>query len=365
MAFCSINRSCGAFALQRNEGSLKIMLNVALIGVGNMGRGHLENLIRFTNEGELIRLVAVCDIRQDVIMDEKEALRAALGNYSSTAPALNWYSEMDVMFEREAIDMVVLALPTYMHCDVTLKCLKKGYHVFCEKPMALTVGECDLMIEMAKICEKKLMIGQCLRFRGEYDALKRVVTSQSLGRPVAGYFYRGGESPAWADNNWFRKKEYGGGAICDQHVHEIDMIHNLFGMPKAVNTVAKVMREGSGYDTVSTNYIYNEGYAVNSQVDWALEGMPFSMSFRVNFERGSVYLDDSGFRVCPRGGLPYTPEYSKENAYYAELEYFAKIILNSSPNMVNPPEDSRNTIKILAAEIRSADNGSVVTMVNM
>ena len=336
------------------------MLNVALIGLGNMGRNHFENLIRFTNEGRFLRLVAVCDICSEAISDAR--ISSIIG---SGSVAFNRYSEMDEMFDNESIDMAVIALPTYMHCETTLKCLKRGYHVFCEKPMALTVGECDLMIEMAKICGKRLMIGQNLRFRGECEALKRIVNSQVLGRPVAGYFYRGGECRVWSNDDWFRKKEYGGGAICDRHVHEIDIIHYLFGMPRAVNTVAKVMTDGSGYDTVSTNYIYNEGYAVNSQVDWALEGEPFTINFRVNFERGSVYLDDKGFRVCPRGGEPYTPEYSSENAYYTEIEYFAHIILQSSPNMVNPPEDSRNTIKILAAEIRSADNFSAVTMVNM
>lgn len=340
------------------------MLNVALIGVGAMGRGHLENLVRLTDEGKLIRLVAICDARQER-KEETDFFNTKIGKSEIDISRFGNYTDMDEMFERETIDMVILALPTYMHCEIAVKCLKKGYHVFCEKPMALTVSECDLMIEMAKICEKRLMIGQCLRFRGEYAELKRIVTSQALGNPVAGYFYRGGTTPAWSDNNWFRKKEFGGGAICDQHVHDIDMIQNLFGMPKAVHTVAKIMREGSGYDTVSTNYIYNEGYAVNSQVDWALEGAPFSMSFRVNFERGSVYLDDKGFRVCPRGGEPYCPEFSTENEYYSEIVYFAKVIEGNLPNMINPPEESRNTIKIMVAETRSADNSSAVTMVNM
>ena len=215
------------------------------------------------------------------------------------------------------------------------------------------------MIKTAKECGKRLMIGQCLRFWGEYVALKRIVDEGTLGKPIAGYFFRGGSTPKWSYNDWLRKRECGGGALCDQHVHDVDMIQNLFGMPKAVNSVAKILYEGSGYDTVSTNYIFENGIAVNAQDYWALEGFPFSMIFRVNFEGGSVYMDHNGFRVAPRGGEVYTPDYDKESGYYREMEYFADCIVSGKENTVNPPEASRETIRIMLAETKSADGGSV------
>lgn len=336
------------------------MLNVALIGVGGMGRGHLENLIRFNAEGKIIKLVAACDIRPERLQNEKSDFNLDVGKGDIDFSKFNCYTDMDEMFKNEDLDMVMLALPTYMHCDITVKCLRLGYHVFCEKPMAPSVEECDLMIKTAEECGKQLMIGQCLRFWGEYEALKDIVENEKLGKPIGAYFFRGGDTPIWSYNDWLRKRECGGGALCDQHVHDIDMVQYLFGMPKAVQTVATILYEGSGYDTVSTNYIFDSGIAVNAQDDWALEGYGFSMLFRANFEKGTVYMDHNGFRVCPRGEKSYVPDYGKENGYYKEIAYFADCIINGTPNTINPPHASRETIRLMTAETKSADNGGVI-----
>lgn len=338
------------------------MLKTGLIGIGGMGRGHLDNLIRFTKEKELIELVSVCDINPEKFKNIKVDFNiegVGAGDYDFGQ--FNCYTDMDEMIEKESLDLVVIALPTYLHCPTTIKCLKKGLNVFCEKPMALNVEECKLMIDTAKEVDKKLMIGQCLRFWGEYNVLKDIVDSGKFGRPVAGYFYRGGSTPKWSFENWLLKRELGGGALHDQHVHDVDTINYLFGMPSKVTTSGKVLFEGSGYDAVSTNYIYNEGFVVNAQDDWTMEGRGFSMEFRVSFEKGTVTMNSSGFKVLDGEGKDVTPEYSKENAYYSEIKFFADTIINNKSNTINPPEESCNTIKIVEAETKSADNcGEVV-----
>lgn len=338
------------------------MLRTALIGVGAMGRGHLENLIRFTNEKEVITLAAICDIRPERLAGEKSDFNLDVGSSDIDFSALKRYTDMDELLEKEQLDLVVLALPTYLHCEATVKCLKKGINVFCEKPMARNAKECETMINTAKECGKQLMIGQCLRFWGEYEYLKHIVESGEFGKPVGAYFYRGGETPIWSYNNWLLKRELGGGALCDQHVHDIDMINYLYGMPKAVSAVGKNLYEGSGYDSVSANYIFDESekFAANAQDDWAINGFPFAMTFRANFENGTVIMD-GGLKACKRGGQIFEPEYDRENAYYKELKYYANCIINGTENTINPPSASLNTIRIMEAETLSADkNGAVV-----
>ncbi|MCL2816319.1 MAG: Gfo/Idh/MocA family oxidoreductase [Oscillospiraceae bacterium] len=339
------------------------MLKAALIGIGGMGRGHLDNYIRLKKENNRdIELVAVCDVDENKFKNIKidfNIENVGAGDYDFSK--FNCYTSVDEMLSKEKLDLVSIALPTYLHCEYTVKCLDSGINVFCEKPMALDPGQCQKMIDAAARAGKKLMIGHCLRFWGEYEFVKDIIDSGEYGKPAAGYFYRGGDTPMWSYNNWLQKRECGGGALLDQHVHDVDTINYFFGMPKAVSSLAKVMIKGSGYDTVTTHYIYDDGKAVNAQDDWFLAYGGFSMAFRVNFEKGTVALFENGqFTAAKRGEKPYTPTCDKENAYYKELKYFARCIIDDRPVAINPPEDSLNTIKIVMAEIESADKGGVI-----
>ena len=341
------------------------MLKTALVGIGAMGRGHLDNLIRFNKENSKeIELVAVCDIDENKFKNVKinfNLENIGTGDYDFSK--FNCYTNADEMIAKEKLDLVLLAMPTYLHCEYTVKFLDKGINVFCEKPMAVNTAQCAQMIDAAKRNNKKLMIGHCLRFWGEYEVAKGIIDSGKYGKPVAGYFYRGGETPVWSYNNWILKRECGGGALLDQHVHDVDTINYFFGMPKAVTTLGRTLIEGSSYDTVTTQYIYEDRKAVNAQDDWCLAYGGFSMVFRVNFENGSVAMGEKGFIAAARGEKPHTPEYDRENAYYKEIKYFADCIINDRPVLINPPEDSMNTIKIVMAEIESADRGGAIVEV--
>ena len=349
------------------------MLRAGLIGIGVMGSGHLDNYLRLKKENAGVNLTAVCDIDESKFKNNQK-LQGNLdgvgggGNIDFSSASINCYTSADEMLEKEELDLVTIALPTYLHCEYTVKCLDKGIHVLCEKPMALNPGECRKMIEAAGRNNKKLMIGHCLRFWGQYEEVKKIVDSGEYGKPIAGYFFRGGSTPLWSYQNWLLKRECGGGALLDQHIHDVDMVNYLFGMPKAVSSIGSILYPGSGYDAVTTQYFYDRPVAVNTQNDWALAYGGFSMVFRVNFERGSVLMDDKrGFIMAGRGETlkspnekPFTPEYDKENAYYKELKYFADCIINNKPVSINPPEDSLNTIRIVTAEIKSADNNGAV-----
>jgi predicted dehydrogenase len=267
------------------------------------------------------------------------------------------------MLEKEELDLVSIAIPTYLHCEMAVKCLKAGANVFSEKPMALKVEDCRRMIDTANECGKQLMIGQCLRFWGEYEYAKNIIASGELGKPIGGYFWRGGGSPTNDPDNWYLHREMSGGALFDQHVHDIDMIQYLYGMPTAVSSVGRTVFPGNGQDTVSTNYIYDGDYAVNAQDDWTLKGHGFSMTFRINFEGGTLYMDHDGFRVAKADGTVTTPEYSKENAYYKEIKYLIGLILSGETNTINPPEESIKAIKIASAEALSANNHGALVCV--
>lgn len=333
------------------------MVRAGLIGIGGMGGGHLNNLLRFSEEGEIIQLAAVCDIRPERFENKQQDFNIDLGEAKTDYHDYRCYTDYEEMIDKEELDMVIIALPTYLHKEATIKCLTKGIHVLCEKPMGMDVAECEEMIAKSKETGKQLMIGQVLRFWGTYEELKKAVDSKKYGEVTSAAFFRGGSLPQWSYQNWLYKRECGGGAMHDQHVHDVDFVQYLFGMPQAVSSLGKIIMKGSGHDSVSTNYIYEDDKVVNTQDDWMLQDDTFHMNFRVNFETATMWLKDDGLFLCEEGGKPHPVDCDNENAYYKEAKYFAQLIENPQmENTINPPEDSLETVRLVCAEEKSADN---------
>ena len=117
--------------------------------------------------------------------------------------------------------MVDVCLPTDLHAEVTVAALEAGKHVLCEKPMALTVAECDRMVAAAKASGRFLMIAHCIRFWPEYIALKEIVDSGQYGKVTSALFRRISGLPKWSE--WFPNPQRSGGAILDLHIHDVGL----------------------------------------------------------------------------------------------------------------------------------------------
>lgn len=331
-------------------------LKIGLIGLGGQGRAHAKGLMKQTGDfpGEL---VAVCDINPEKFGTVKQEFNISESKSEIGFESYHCYTDMDEMLAGEALDLVIIALPTYLHKEATVKFLRGGVHVLCEKPMALTVEDCEEMIRVSTQTGKKLMIGQCLRFWDEYVILKEMIDSGKYGKMRAGMFYRGGSTPMWSFENWYLHKDKGGGAIFDQHIHDVDMVQYLCGMPEAVSTSGKVIYEDTMYDTLCTNYLYKDGPVVFAHNDWTLS-LPFAHGFRVNFESATLELNNTGLMLAEAGKKPEKLEFTRHSALLQETRYFIEVICGEHENTVNPPEASMETIRLVKAEIRSADHAA-------
>lgn len=338
------------------------MLKVGLIGFGFMGHMHFENYVRLAQEGAPVQLTAICDVLIDQLKDRKVEGNISTEQTSFDLSPYRLYSDIEEMLKNEQLDFVDITLPTYLHADLTSNLLERGYHVFCEKPMALNSAEAIRMAETAKKTGKKLMIGQCLRFWPAYEYLKNCIEDGRYGKVTGGYFFRGGATP----NGWFREKEKGGGCMLDMHIHDTDVIHYLFGKPQKVSSVGRNVVPGSGYDIVTTNYIYEDGKVLNAQADWTLQGdYGFSMTYRVNFERGNLVFENDQVKVSPNDGPGFIAELSSDMGYYREIRYFVDSILHDTPVSTATPESTLGSLEIIEAEIHSADHGGeLVTITN-
>src|SRR5262245_33457867 len=79
------------------------------------------------------------------------------------------YAKVDDLLADKQIDLVDITLPNSLHADIAVRALEAGKHVFCEKPMALTLADCERMVGAAKKAKRLLMVGHVLPFFPEYD----------------------------------------------------------------------------------------------------------------------------------------------------------------------------------------------------
>lgn len=333
------------------------MLKIAIVGFGFMGRMHFDNYVRLVQEGAQIELVAICDVMIDELKERSASGNIATGQDVYDLSPYRLYKDVEVMLENEQLDVIDITLPVFLHADLTCSLLERGYHVLCEKPMAGNSADGLRMAKAAENSGKTLMIGQCLRFWPAYEYLKACVEDARYGNVTAGYFFRGSESP----KGWFLDGSKSGGCITEMHIHDADMVHWLFGKPQKVSTLARNVIPGSGYDTVSTHYIYEDGKVLNAQADWTLQGdHGFKMTYRVNFEGGNLVFEDNVLKVNPNDAAGFIPELSPDMGYYRQIKYFIEAILEGKPVSICTPESAVGTLEIIEAEIRSADGAGAI-----
>ncbi len=326
-------------------------MKAAIIGNGWIARNaHKRSFDSLKAEGSDIELVALCDVRPEMLAN-------------NTGERL--YSNVDEMLEKETeLDFVVICLPTYMHADCAVKCMKAGLHVLCEKPMALTEEECDRMINCSKETGKRVMIGQCCRFTDPRRIMKRYIEEGILGKPLTAFFCSADAAPLWGWEDWFKDEKRSGGCMLDLQAHNIDLINWFFGVPDFTSTMARACKpDFSGYGSVSANLGYDNGLIVHSWVDWGIDINNHNKRYiRINFEKGYLYQDmnqNPFFVEVNYDGT--TKDLSEEKTifttdYRAELEYFADCVKNNLPFDICPAEDCKNVIKVMRAQEKSADN---------
>ena len=155
------------------------------------------------------------------------------------------YDTAEELLANPEIDAVSICAANYAHADLTIKALKAGKHVLCEKPMATTPEDCDAMLKAQKDTGKRLMIDQNQRFAMAHQKAKELIDSGYIGRVVTfrTTFGHGGPE-TWAikpgnDTWFFDKKKAAMGAMADLGVHKTDAIRYMLGQD-VVRTTARL-----------------------------------------------------------------------------------------------------------------------------
>lgn len=257
-------------------------LRVALIGNGMIcNAAHLPVLSHLRSLGK-VDIVAVADIRPEAAQETAKRYQIP-----------QWFEDPQEMLDKVAPDFVAVCTPNGYHKEWTLKALKAGANVACEKPMAVAYKDAKEIFDTARACGRRVFPCQCMRWRNYMQQAKALVDTGELGDIYFSdvEFIRRFGIPTWG---MFHMKEHNfGGPFCDLGVHLLDSLFWIAGSPKVVSVSGSAYRKiGNRGDDVLLSIAESGAY------DGTFTPRPFDYKeFNVEeFANGYIRMDN-GFSV--------------------------------------------------------------------
>ena len=186
-------------------------IRFAIVGLGNIGRRHATHILQ---QDDAI-LVAVCDTNDAVQVPE----------------GATFFTDLETMLEQVPLDVLCVCTPNYLHEPHTVLALNKGVHAVVEKPMAMSVEECDRMIAAAEQSGKTIFAVKQNRYNPPVQAVKKLISEGALGRIFmmqVNCFWNRGDA-YYAQSPWRGKKALDGGCLFTQFSHFVDILYYLNG----------------------------------------------------------------------------------------------------------------------------------------
>ena len=251
-------------------------LKVGIIGLGGIARSHCDAIATLEN----VEVVAVADLFEEkrrLYMDEYDIPRG--------------YTSHTELLKDDEIDAVAVVLGHHLHHRLTVDACNAGKHVLVEKPMALSLEQCDDMIEAAASNNVKLMVGHTPHFSGILLKMKEILDSGRLGPLMTIVCY--------SCKNWtyahrapqYRSRFHGGGMWLTNGVHVVDRLTWLMAS-QAVSVSASIGTRAhyqAADDTATALIRYKNGLA-GAAISIAFADGPPIMDTQVICTNGTVRI---------------------------------------------------------------------------
>lgn len=324
----------------------KNILNIAAIGCSAMGEIHLAGL----KEIEGINLYAICDSARDgrlMKCKEKFGVEKAVTDYKE-------------LLNDENVDAVILVVPDQIHLQMTCEFLRAGKDVLCEKPMALTLEECEEMMKVEKETGRRLMIGQICRFTDNFVKAKEVVDSGKIGELYfveSEYAHHYGGSRGYDD--WRVTPERDGfiGGGC----HAVDLLRWIAGDPTEVYALAnhKCLTDWPTNDCTVALYKFPNNVSGKVFVSTGCR-RPYTMRSVFNGTKGTIICDNTSDHITvyyqdPEKGLVTETISAVVNNHNTrgEAQVFAEALLSGKQVPITSMEGAK-TVAVAVATVKSA-----------
>ena len=349
---------------------------VAIIGCGGIAQTHLTAY----KEIPEVEIVAGVDINPErlKVMEEKWGV-----------PKKALFKDWKEMLKKIKPDAVDVCTPNGVHCAPVVDACLAGCHAMVEKPMAMNAEEAQSMLDTAKACGKKLMIGFVRRFGNDTRVMQDFINADTLGEiyyAKAVYLRRNGNPGGWFGD----LSRSGGGPLIDLGVHVIDLTRYLMGNPRPVSVYGATFRKLGNRSGIKESIAYTS--AAKSDRDICdVEDLATAL---VRYDNGAVLSVEASFCLNlkkdvgkvelfgTRGGLCLDPEpeiftdscgylvnttlnqsaaLNFDGLFEGEINFFVDALLKDK-DISSIAEDGVTIMKILDAIYLSARIGKSVQL---
>lgn len=335
--------------------------------IGSGGIARRRTIPEGIMHAEHAKLISVYDLNQDANNEVAKEFQAR---------AVRSVKELI----KSDVDAVYVASPAYLHLEHVIDCARGKKHVFCEKPLGMTVKEAEKMIKFCKDEGVLLGTGLMMRFLSQHQAALKLIREGRLGKPV----YGRAQLSCWyppIEGTWRQNPVTGGGgSLMDMGSHCIDLLEMFFGKIKSVScfinnsihsyksedsAVVSMFFENGAMATVDTFFCIPDNSSKNKLELYGSKGSILAKGTIGQGTSGEMITflegDNSDYnaqQVRNTGeGVDINPK--PINTYQAEIEEFSCAILEKREPANNSLSGLRSQI-LLAACYQSAKTRKVI-----
>jgi UDP-N-acetyl-2-amino-2-deoxyglucuronate dehydrogenase len=323
-------------------------IRFSIVGFGNIGQRHAGQILQNPDT----TLVAVCDIDSGVQQNVPEGV--------------DFYTDLSEMLAASEADVLCVCTPNYLHELHTLTGLEAGLHTVVEKPMAISVSECDRMITAAERTGKTIFAVKQNRYNPPVREVKKLMANSELGEIYmiqVNCFWNRGDA-YYAGSDWRGKKDKDGGCLFTQFSHFVDILYYLNGpITDARGSIHNYAHQHNTEveDTGSFVMKAANGAIVNFSFTTCAYERNMEGSITIFAEKGTVkiggqYLNTIEYQKLATATLPHINITAKANdygLYQGSMSNHDKLIqnvvdvLNHSKPIMTSAEEGREVVKII------------------
>lgn len=333
-------------------------IGFAVVGLGKLAQGQIIPGLRKAKSAKLVALVSGHP-------DKAKRIAAAEG---LPADAIYSYDDYDRIAKDPRIQVVYIVLPNNMHAEYTIRALKAGKHVLCEKPMATSIEDCERMIAAARAADRKLMIAYRCHYEPKNLEAMRRIRAGAIGRPRIVVTDMGRQAnPADPSDAWrLDMTMSGGGALADMGVYGVSAARYLLNEePVEVRAWSHTDKSDPRFKTVEDMYGWQfrfpSGAVANGSTSFNYNA---TMSWQVFGEKARLLADPGCFYggnklSLVNGGNFNEIAVTEIDQFAREMDWMADAVRGKVP-MVSTGEEGLQDMRLMKAIMDSARTGQTV-----